>query len=620
MSKDTLLQLTAQNAGAINKFYGMPFYSEHVGYVSISNGNIVPTTGYHCLVTPRIPVKAGQTFTYRGIGRSNAASAVYYDSNGDFLSAWQANTANNDYPLREARGTVPANAVSAVFSTFDNDTNPLDFYVYLDDSPFAIESKHEKTLRVDSSGILYKEFQGYMLNTGAINPVNTHKCVCTELIPVTPGQIFMYKGKGGSQSMSWIFFGSSLSVVSASYVDSDKIYTKVTVPSGAAYAIFSSYKNVLNPGELVFDVALLDSVKFYAFAYENYKRVYAGSNRIYPHTGFLQRDFTFLNNATYHCVYTDYISVEAGQVFKYKGVGRSLGYSAIYFDKDLEIVGNVQQNSPGDFVEITIPSGVSYAVFSSFTEATKNVVFELREKGSPADNAIDGQTDELYKKVWYACGDSFTHGDFTSITPPTIDGGKYNGQLAVYPYLIGNRTLCDVHNIAVSGATLAQPSDPSFDNVFTKTSTGLLYTTDFSDADIITLYFGINDSHKNTSIGTIDDADNTTFYGAWNVALDYLTTKYPSTKIGIIVSNGCDTSAYPTATEAIAKKWGCAYLDLDGGVGCQTMLRCSSRNTASAAIKSRRLEQQKVSATNQHPNALAHQLESSFIEAWLKSL
>lgn len=45
----------------------------------------------------------------------------------------------------------------------------------------------------------------------------------------------------------------------------------------------------------------------------------------------------------------------------------------------------------------------------------------------------------------------------------------------------------------------------------------------FSDADIITIYYGINDSHNYIPIGDIDDMVPTTFYGAFNVALDYLT-------------------------------------------------------------------------------------------------
>ena len=35
----------------------------------------------------------------------------------------------------------------------------------------------------------------------------------------------------------------------------------------------------------------------------------------------------------------------------------------------------------------------------------------------------------------------------------------------------------------------------------------------------------------------IEDTENTTFYGAWNVVLDYLTLNRPNAKIGIIVES-----------------------------------------------------------------------------------
>lgn len=226
--------------------------------------------------------------------------------------------------------------------------------------------------------------------------------------------------------------------------------------------------------------------------------------------------------------------------------------------------------------------------------------------------------DKLSGKVWFSCGDSFTHGDFTGYEgdDDTLSEGKYAGRLCVYPYIIGNNTDCDVLNMAVNGLTLAYVNGQGF----TAKETGLLYTTDFSKADYVTLYFGINDSHKSVPIGSIDDNVNTTFYGALNVAIEYLTTNYPRLKIGLICSNGCDSPDYPEATKQAAIKWGVPYLDIDGGVGCPTMLRCSSRNPASAEIKALRLSQQRVSSTNAHPNPMAHRLEAEFIEDWLKSL
>ena len=322
-----------------------------------------------------------------------------------------------------------------------------------------------------------------------------------------------------------------------------------------------------------------------------------------------------------------------------KAEGVSYNRRTYLYDKDKVFIAYSTETSVATILE-SYPTAVYYRMaFTGIAGATVTVsnianiftwsaglyevVLGIDGEFSDIKHELDVQSFQnvLKGKKWYACGDSFTEGNFSSITPPVIPSGKkYAGKKPVYPYLIGNRTDADVRNIAVSGSTIAQPSDASFENVFTRTSTGLLYTTDFSDADYITLYFGINDSHKNIPIGTIDDADNSTFYGAWNVAIDYLTTNYPNARVGIIISNGCDSADYPTATKNIAEKWGLNYLDLDGGVNCQTMLRCSSRNPASATIKARRLEQYKVSATNQHPNALAHEIESTFIEAWLRSL
>lgn len=242
----------------------------------------------------------------------------------------------------------------------------------------------------------------------------------------------------------------------------------------------------------------------------------------------------------------------------------------------------------------------------------------LVESSSSSETPVESSSSKsLNGVVWYVVGDSFSAGDFEGLDPkPTIQEGPYAGKLPVYSYLIGNRTGCDVRNIAAGGTTICY-----YDTYgFTKPENGILYRTDFSDADIITIYYGINDSHNRIPIGNIDDMDPTTFYGAFNVALDYLTKNYPKAKIGIIVSNGCDTEDYPEATEQIAIKWGLPYLDLDGGVNGITMLRSSSRNPTPDEEKTEILKQQWVHEHNWHPNEYAHELESHFIEEWLLTL
>ncbi|MBR3073431.1 SGNH/GDSL hydrolase family protein [Fibrobacter sp.] len=298
-------------------------------------------------------------------------------------------------------------------------------------------------------------------------------------------------------------------------------------------------------------------------------------------------------------------------------------------DELVKSSSSVEPDSSGEHVE---SSNSVYS--SSFVESSSSVRVEsscsvesssseFMESSSSAESnssespAVSSSSKSLNGVVWYVVGDSFSAGDFEGLDPkPTIKEGKYAGKLPVYSYLIGNRTGCDVRNIAAGGTTICY-----YDTYgFTKPENGIMYRTDFSDADIITIYYGINDSHNQIPIGNIDDMDPTTFYGAFNVALDYLTKNYPKAKIGIIVSNGCDTEDYPEATEQIAIKWGLPYLDLDGGVNGITMLRSSSRNPTPDAEKKEILKQQWVHEHNWHPNEYAHELESHFIEEWLLTL
>ncbi len=280
------------------------------------------------------------------------------------------------------------------------------------------------------------------------------------------------------------------------------------------------------------------------------------------------------------------------------------------FSESVKLSSSAELSSSGEFVVSS-----SSAESSSSSELVK--LSSSAESSSSESPAASSSSKSLDGVVWYVVGDSFSSGDFEGLDPkPTIKEGKYAGKLPVYSYLIGNRTGCDVRNIAAGGTTICY-----YDTYgFTKPENGIMYRTDFSDADIITIYYGINDSHNYIPIGDIDDMDPTTFYGAFNVALDYLTKNYPKAKIGIIVSNGCTTADYPEATEQIAIKWKLPYLDLDGGVNGITMLRSSSRNPTPDAEKKEILKQQWVHEHNWHPNEYAHELESHFIEEWLLTL
>ena len=191
----------------------------------------------------------------------------------------------------------------------------------------------------------------------------------------------------------------------------------------------------------------------------------------------------------------------------------------------------------------------------------------------------------LYGKKWVACGDSFTNG-LDQNTP--IPEGKYKGMRSVYPYLIANRNEMTLVPFFEGGRTLAYPPEPgAFRNSLTAPDMPWNYQNIPEDADYITLYLGINDSHHaprassgdgeditgKIPLGTLEDTDIHSFGGAWNVVLWWLVRNRPRAHIGILVSNGVETEDYRRLTIAAAKKYGLPYLDLNGDAHTPAMIR-----------------------------------------------
>ncbi len=218
----------------------------------------------------------------------------------------------------------------------------------------------------------------------------------------------------------------------------------------------------------------------------------------------------------------------------------------------------------------------------------------------------------LTGKKWYACGDSFTDDGYSTSDQPKFEGGLYAGENKVYPFYIGRRCGIDVTNLAVGGQTMAKVEGR--ENCFSEN----IYQNIGADANYITIRLGINDDNQNVPIGTIDDADNTTFYGAWNVVMEYLITNHPFAHIGIIVPNGAGIE-YVEAVKAIAVKWGVPYLDFATGEQVPLMHRTCRFNVTSVA-RNLRHNAFIVGDGNTHPNAAAHEYESYCIENWLMSL
>ena len=218
----------------------------------------------------------------------------------------------------------------------------------------------------------------------------------------------------------------------------------------------------------------------------------------------------------------------------------------------------------------------------------------------------------LYGKKYVSCGDSFTSGDFSDGEYPKEEYYDSTRQTwKTYPYFIAKRNNMFLINEAKSGSTMYNNGDL---NAFSLNR----YKEIPSDTDYITLQFGLND--VSAPIGTIDDTDNTTEMGAWNVVLKYLIENHPYAKIGIIISDAWLSSELRDAIIQCAEAWGIPYLDMRGGV--QVPLGIGGKlgvSIKSDAINARNAAFQ-IAAENSHPNPKAHEYRSTFIENFMRSL
>ena len=317
------------------------------------------------------------------------------------------------------------------------------------------------------------------------------------------------------------------------------------------------------------------------------------------------------NNNDYYTEITNYILVNVGEKYLYSGLCGTSIVGACFYDENFSYISGVGGDAISPVIkEITIPNNSKYVRFASF-HGGDTIVSKLLVSRKQ-DNLI--HINNLTHKEWYACGDSYTEGAyvFDGYNPPDkwFETGKYANRLKCYPYYIGNRTNCNVHNIALSGSTLAKVTNDDYSFSYQK------YTTIPNTADYITLWFGINDEAQSVPVGNDTDSVNTTFKGAWNVVLAYLLEHCPKAHIGIIVSNSLSRS-YVDATIAMAERWGVPYLDLnsDNVPLMQNTLRNVSNDAKAIAIS-----KFAISSSNMHPNYWAHEFESYFIEDFLKRI
>ena len=114
ISKDGFVLLAG-----VNKYFS---FTQHNGYLA-TNGNYNGQTSYHSKSTDKLLCSPGESYLYKGVGRSNAVSALFY--NDDTIVGFvQHNTPDNYVTI-----IIPQNVNGVIFSSFASSENDIIFSV-----------------------------------------------------------------------------------------------------------------------------------------------------------------------------------------------------------------------------------------------------------------------------------------------------------------------------------------------------------------------------------------------------------------------------------------------------------------------------------------------------------
>ncbi len=282
------------------------------------------------------------------------------------------------------------------------------------------------------------------------------------------------------------------------------------------------------------------------------------------------------------------------------------GHAFVPADYEAEILALQKNKADKTEIPTKLPSPNALTIDGVEYDGTSEVNIETQSGGNI-----------LYGKKWVACGDSFTHGGYNASdgfdsSVYVYQEGRFAGQNIVYPYIIGLRNNMNIVNLATGGQTMAASSNSFMSR----------YANIDADADYITIMLGINDKVQGLTVGTLEDSTDSTFCGAFNIAMEHILENHPLAHIGIMVSHGTNAEIME-ATRGIAQRWGVPYLDY-GSPQVPLMNRYTGRNVCAKAQQIREKNfcviSDGITPTNSHPNTAAHEYESTFIEAWLRTL
>ena len=169
-----------------------------------------------------------------------------------------------------------------------------------------------------------------------------------------------------------------------------------------------------------------------------------------------------------------------------------------------------------------------------------------------------------------SCADSWLKGKTVSFVGDSITRGGITGGTGhmehPFPELVGNILHCTSHNYGVDGSTLTNNSNdhsPIVDRVS---------KTDIDEnSDVIMVMGGVNDLNYTSSLGSYDDTDTKTIYGALNSIGNTLMTDFPNAtvvfcsnlrKANMVKNDAFSLKQVNQAIKDVARKFGFVFFDL----------------------------------------------------------
>ena len=425
----------------------------------------------------------------------------------------------------------------------------------------------------------------------------------TNLIPVSQGDSFAYVGEGADRIASVVWFDAEKNVLSFEQYAVPKGVKKIMAPAGAAYGRFYSHCYSADPAEVVLEV--------YYLPHSGEKEILIQEKE----NGYWTTSGEWIAVEGYAAKRTNPVAVSVSDTFHYTGRGIWAVASILWYGEDGSIMAYEQhaaENTGAVSVTVTPPAGAVFARFLSFNDgpALDDVVLAVSYETEDKILQWLQASNCLWGKKYVACGDSFTAGTFAEKTGETWDEAMQ--AYKTYAWWIADRNRMTLVNEAVSGSTM-------YDNGKDTAFCVARYAAIPEDADYITLCFGLNETEAD--IGTLEDTTGATVLGAWNLVLEYLITKHPYAKIGILIPDAWCREEMRDAVASVAAYWGIPCLDLKGDTRVPLLIggRYSDSAVCEKVVALRNAAFQ-MSDTDAHPNAKGHEYRSTVIENFLRSL